>query len=276
MFKTFIKTLACITVFSTSTLIANAADFTIDFAGLKSPGCGSQENYDAGKNCSKSRVIDDEYTSSGSKGSLGGIDVTFWVQHTDQGNDFSDANSFSNANKDGFLTLFNSNIQWDTNDNDLKVGQGNLAIINETACGTKCVKPDDRYIGSNSTDASNPTGTPNGGFVFIQFSQAVNLHSIGLADMENSANQKGSFRFYNSAGVTVQNAGNNWTAMNGAGGNTYTEQSFSFANAITTMVIRMQGSGGFTNLAFSKVPEPTTIALFGFGLLALAFKRRNA
>ena len=60
MFKTFIKTLACITVFSTSTLIANAADFTIDFAGLKSPGCGSQANYDAGKYCSKSTIIDDE------------------------------------------------------------------------------------------------------------------------------------------------------------------------------------------------------------------------
>ncbi|MGJ8694590.1 MAG: hypothetical protein ACSHW0_19200, partial [Thalassotalea sp.] len=261
MLKNILTTLTTVAmVFSAS---VNAADYTISFDESAVHGPTNSENWGT--------IIDNEYTSSGDVGSLGGIDVNFWVQQTAQGNgsiatDYNDASSFNKVNADGFLTLFNSDLTG-TLDPDLQVNEGNLAVIHErnTDCNNAvsggCTNPDDRF----QTNSEDGTDGAKGGFVFIQFSQPVNLHSIDLADIEDTTAQRGSFSFYNAAGVTVKNGTNNWTLMDANGDGSYATQSFGFANAITTMVIRMQGSGGFKNLAFSKVPEPTTLAVFALG-----------
>lgn len=261
-------------VIMSSAFAVNANEYTITFDEdfVVSP-------YQDG-NGNTSTIIDNEYVGTGL---YDGIDVTFWAQHSSQGDgsgvDLNDATTFSNNNADGFLTLFNSEYTGTTADSDLQFvdeDKGNLGIIHEVdvdgngACaGNSCTNPDDRYVFTGTSE-------PNGGFIFIEFSEAVNLHSIDLADMESNANQQGSFAFYNAAGNLVPNAGDNWTDMIAAGENTYSTQSLAFAQNITTMVIRMQGSGGFKNLSFSKVPEPTTLAIFGLGLIALVARRRKA
>ena len=246
--------------------VSAAADtytITFDETGLHSPT--ASENWGT--------IIDNEYGSDNLI-NYGGIDVTFWAQ-TSQSN-FSNSNNFSSNNANLFLTLFNSDATFSTEDPDLIVGQGNLAVIHErnhecSLANNRCNDPDDRYR----------SGSPHGGFVFINFSQAVNLHSIGLADIESGSNQRGKIRFYNSAGATVQNAGSNWTMMDVTGNKGYTTQEFNFASNITYMVLRMQGSGGFKNLTFSStnvVPEPSSFLIFLMSLALLYFghHRKNA
>lgn len=276
--QTLAKVLVPLVILS-SAFSVNANEYTITFddePNVHSPEAGTGNNWGT--------IIDDEYTSAGSVGSVGGVDVDFWVQYTDQNNDFVNGNSFDKNNADGFLTLFNTTYETG-GDDDLVFDEpgedkGNLAIIHERNidCETVdqldgCTNPDDRYHTPANSDWNS---NPNGGFVFVQFSQPVNLHSIDLADMESGASQLGGFRFYDAAGVTVQNGTDNWTMMTteNAGDGSYQTQSFDFAKSVTTMVIRMQGSGGFKNLSFSKVPEPTTLAIFGLGLIALVARRK--
>ena len=112
-------------------------------------------------------------------------------------------------------------------------------------------------------------------FVFIDFSEPVSLKSIGLADIEDGANQRGSFSFYGSAGNMID--GVEMMTVTGNGG--YTTQNFSLSETISYLVIRMQGSGGFKNLSFdtvAKVPEPSTIVLFGLAMLFIYRQKQNA
>lgn len=179
-------------------------------------------------------------------------------------------------------------------DNDLEVGTGNggsytggnIAIIHEESdeyrdcvdtgvdgVADYCENADDRY----------KSGEPHGGFVFVHFSEPVHVHSIDLVDMEDSENQRGSFGFYDDASNLLTN---DMVAMTyDSGVDDMVDGSFgtqTFASnlqnlSITTLVIRMQGSGGFDNIAFSKateVSEPGTLAMFAVGLLGLARLRK--
>ncbi|GLX82663.1 PEP-CTERM sorting domain-containing protein [Thalassotalea eurytherma] len=260
---------------------ANADSYTISFDenGLRSPTDGNNCatcKWKYSKN--KGQIIDEEFTSTGHIGSLGDVDVTFWAQsswaHWGSSDVSADANAFNKTNSDLFLTLFNTDATWVTQDEDLKVDQGNVAVIHERngQCNLNwnggkglCKDPDDRYSGSD----------PHGGFVFIDFSEPVSLKSIGLADIEDGANQRGSFSFYGSAGNMIDDV--EMMTVTGNGG--YTTQNFSLSETISYLVIRMQGSGGFKNLSFdtvAKVPEPSTIVLFGLAMLFIYRQKQNA
>lgn len=265
-------------------LSANADSYTISFDedGLRAPTGANQCTGSCSKKYkyNKGQIIDEEFTSTGHIGSLGGVDVTFWAQTSWDNwgsSDVSgDPNAFDNANSDLFLTLFNTDATWATQDEDLKVGQGNVAIIHERndQCKLKwnngkglCKDPDDRYSGDN----------PHGGFIFVEFSEAVSLKSIDLADMEDGANQRGSFSFYGSAGNMIDGV----EMMTVTGNKGYVTQNFSLSETISYLVIRMQGSGGFKNLSFEKsnvaqVPEPATVALFGLALLLIYRQRATS
>lgn len=275
-----------------------SSTYTIDFndPSFIAPSINKNDN-------KWSQVIDDEYAD----GRFGGINVNFWTSiqtgvNGFNGLDFSKTADDYQNNKNGsfwnapYLVLFNTQRS-STADNDLEVGVqnndgraanytgGNIAIIHEnkdsngrckTTQGTfACKNPDDRYIGGS--------GAPYGGWVFVQFSQPVNLHSINLIDMENRSNQLGTFGFYNAAQSLVGTQAmmpttSNTTHSDGDGG--WLTQNFnSFGQNVTTLVLRMQGSGGFDNLVFSaarNVSEPSTIAamLAGFGLLMFRLKRK--
>lgn len=301
--RTLVKVFAPLVLLTAT--YANADDFTITFdePGLDSNSCW-------GASCpgktNLSDIVDREYQSGafGSKGDFHygddtqGLDVRFWAQTSEEGNqkksvDFDSGRPAHVRNANAWLTLFNSdldssNIKNGGIDSDLLVDKGNVAIIHErnTDChkvnGTKnkCENPDDRYdthfSGGNNSSPANPTGLPNGGFVFVQFSKPVSLHSIDLADIEGSNNQRGSFRFYN-GNTTVLNASQTWTPMNVTGNGGYGTQQFNLSDSITTLVIRMQGSGGFKNIAFSaNVPEPSTLAIFALALFGLVWQRKKA
>lgn len=266
---------------------ANAGSYNISFDenGLRSPAYKANKD----KVVNKGTIIDNEfsddraqwYVDRNKNELVKGVSVDFWVQSQWNGTDFDSANA------DLFLTLFNSNPNnnWNTQDPDLEVGQGNLAIINEHGdCDAGkwggrgyCGDPDDRYDNGQPYEFNNDSfesGTPNGGFVFVHFGQPVNLLSIDLADMESGPNQQGSFAFYNSTGNMLGNT----ELMTHTGNKGYATHNFSIADSISYLVIRMQGSGGFKNLAFNTppskvtVPEPSTAVLF---LIAMAFIYRQ-
>lgn len=286
---------------------SGATQYTIDFDDPNFVAPGSSHGW--GK---WSQVIDDEY----SDGRFGGIDVNFWTSIQTGVNGFNgldfnntyynpvstDNSQNSSSNIAPYLVLFNTALSG-SDDSDLEVGVnngdgyasnytgGNIAIINENWndgssgsewCGADsagqlyCKDPDDRYSGSN--------GAPHGGWVFVNFSQPVNLHSIDLVDMENGSNQLGSFGFYDATQTLMGTQAMTPTTLNttkSSGNGGWLTQTFNSAMNVTTLVLRMQGSGGFDNIVFSavrrNVSEPSTIAimLLSLGLLAFRFKRKS-
>ena len=254
-----------------------------------------------------SQVMDDEYT--GGNG-FGDIEVEFWTSTGDTGapgqydapsvlpdfdakdydeliqDDMISSNGYESA---PYLVLFDTNAS-STKDNDLEVGTsnggsytgGNIAVIHEEASSDRecetingqdyCENADDRYTGE----------TPHGGFVFVHFSEPVHVHSIDLVDIEDEEHQRGSIGFYDNANTLLANGMVEMEYDTGSLGNkTHGTQTFEAGIqnlSITTLVIRMQGSGGFDNIAFSKVTqvsEPGTLAIFAIGLLGLARLRKS-
>jgi len=259
-------------VFSTLLLIsaasfANAGEYTITFdeAGLHTQTV--TENYGT--------VLDDEYAASGID-TVAGVDVTFWAQSS-----WTEGDDVSSSNADLFLTLFNSDLATgETEDDDLLVDQGNIAIIHErngecSVVSNQCTDPDDKH--------EDPINGVHGGFIFIEFSEPVSVHSIGFADIESGTNQLGQFAFIDSAGAFL-----GYQQMDVTGNGGYTEQDTylgetmteaSAGDLISYIVIKMVGSGGINDITFSKaatsVPEPTNIVILMFGLLMMSRLRKS-
>ena len=203
-------------------------------------------------------IIDHEYEAANY---FGDVNVSFWADKT------LDFDMNDNDGTDLFFTLFNSNATFQTEDDDLVVNQGNIGIIHErnSECSlalNRCTDPDDRY----------KNGSPHGGFVFAKFSQAVNLHSILLADIEGSSNQRGEIAFFDSTQQVI----GNWIDMTVTGNGGSAVQNFMPTQNATYMVMRMQGSGGFKNIEFSKavaVPEPAMLGVLVLGLMGIGLLR---
>lgn len=251
-----------------------------------------------------SQVIDDEYVNA-----FDGISVQFWTSASTS--DYSsgaptvfptttgtanyeelitpNANNSAAPNNNGaapYLVLFDTHAEG-TKDPDLQVDTSNIAIIYEEdnpyseckdVAGEKiCKHPDDRYQGSSD---------PHGGFVFVHFSEPVYVHAIDLIDIETGTNQRGSFGFYDNTTNLIDDTNKTMVAMQydsgSMGDGDHGTQTFSTdysSLSITTLVIRMQGSGGFDNIAFSRVnevPEPSSLALFTLGLLGLTRLKKKA
>lgn len=274
LIKSLLKGLST-SILLSAAFFANADEYTITFDESGLHGQTGSGN-DAGN---YGTLLDNEYGAGGIN-TLPGVDITFWAQTSWSRNSFlNGANNLDSSNADLFLTLFNSDQASNANDADLLVDQGNLAIIHErpTECSVannQCIDPDDRYSSSNV----------HGGFMFIQFSQPVSVHSIGLADIESGSDQRGKFAFINSAGDFL-----GYKGMTVTGDGEYTEQDTygnsnqplmsSFGDTISYIVVKMIGSGGINNIKISKtitqVPEPTALAILGVGLLMMGRRRKR-
>lgn len=248
--KFLIKSFFIAGFFSLFSFSAHADDFIITFneAGLQSPTASDN----------RGTIIDNEYGSDNVI-NLGSLDVTFWAQkHYSPG-------TLDSSNADLFLTLFNSNATFATADNDLKVGQGNLVVIQEhsdncSLTDNLCANPDDRANGSS----------PKGGYIFAEFSQPISMHSIGFADIEDGYDNE-TIAFLDDAGTLI----GNWRNMEMTGDNGYKVKHFgdsqiNSGDRISYMILKMKTSGGFDDMKFSttaKIPEPSSIVLFALALL---------
>ena len=261
MLKKLITQSACTTLllssFITSASVVNT--ITFDESNVQGPTSASQ-NF--------ATIIDNEYENTSF---LNGVDVTFWADQQ------FDINNTTSSN-DLFLTLFNTDADWDTQDPDLVVnaGLGNVAVIHErngdcSLSTNSCNDPDDRFV-------NNGTGT-NGGYVFAEFSEEVILHSIGLVDMEGGVNQRGEIAFFDENQQII----GNWIDMDVTGNGGYTNQVFDLDQGFTYLVLNVVGSGGFGDIQFSQaattttppttVPGPSTLVIFVLGLLGLVSRK---
>jgi hypothetical protein len=262
--KSLLKGLSA-SILLSATFFASADEFTITFD-------------DTGM--THGTVLDNQYGVSGISTGLG-IDVTFWAQ-----TDWDDnANSLDSNNWNLYLALFNTDAS-NTRDSDLELGmgKGNVAIVQEntTNCSTgTCTSPDDRYSSTSVRDESDQH-TIRGGFMFVQFSQPVSVHSIGLADIEGDDNQRGQFGFINSAGAFLgyneMNVTGDISKSTGPGYLDQSTPSYSVGDTVSYIVIKLVGSGGINDISISKavasVPEPASLAILSLGLLMMGRFRK--
>lgn len=243
--------------FISSAAVVNTIAFDESEFGIHTPS--ATENYGT--------IIDDEYAAA----NYDGVNVTFWADKA------FDIGNTTSSSDDLFLTVFNTKADFTTLDPDLLVDDtdfGNVAIIHERngdCAANSCLNPDDRYDTSSST---------HGGYVFAKFSEEVILESIGLVDIESGSNQRGEIGFFDANQQLI----GDWISMdvtnNGNDGGS-TTQLFPSSGAFTYLAVHMIGSGGFTNIEFSRaagpnpstVPEPSTLAIFALGVMGLVSRR---
>lgn len=248
-----VYTTLLVSSFISSAAVVNTISF--DEFGIHAPSSAT-ENWGT--------IIDDEYTAANYDGD---INVTFWADKN------LDLDNTASSSDDLFLTLFNTKADFATQDPDLLVDDvniGNAAVIHErngdcNLATNRCEDPDDRYDNSSST---------HGGYVFAQFSEEVILESIGLVDIEGGSNQRGEIGFFDENQQLI----GNWIDMTVTGNGGSTTQLFPSGEGITYLVLHMVGSGGFTDIEFSRantstVPEPSTLAIFALGILGLASRK---
>ncbi|MCB1691142.1 MAG: PEP-CTERM sorting domain-containing protein [Pseudomonadales bacterium] len=202
----------------------------------------------------KGRIIDNEYASQGV--TIRGYNVD---RQADNVGVIFDTNDNWTADPDLEAPFYNVNGQ-----NLGSLNPGNVLIIHEHpwecnywSCGSD---PDD--------EGSQPAG-----YFDIVFDQAVTLNSIDFFDIEG--NEAGnSWR----NAITIQGTGdygNYYTPATG-GDNTWARQYFNLVG-VTSLRIRLAGSGAIDNIDFSSgaVPAPSMLVLFLAGLAGLYARRRR-
>jgi hypothetical protein len=177
---------------------------------------------------------------------------------------------------------FDSENEVGTADPDLERGNGwatgnlapstvldNLLIIqeNDLGCNTDiCSVPDDEF--------SNPAGT-----IELDFRQLKERHStfqFDLVDIEDTTIEAGMIEFFLNGGLVQTFDFADFGPDYGAiwGDNSANRVDLGLVGEFDQILITMGGSGGITNI-ITTIPEPSTLALSGLGLIGIALVGRR-
>lgn len=199
-------------------------------------------------------IVDNEYAAYGV--TFNGVNVDRNVSNLAVAFDTTNQNSRDPDLEAPFYNVVNPSLG--------TANPGNVLIIHEhpsTCDGSTCANPDD--------EGSQPAG-----YFEINFSTGVTLNSLDFFDIEDAENgytANNAIHLFDINGDEIQ-AGNFFTPHTG-GDNTWDRLYFNVAG-VYSMQIGLKGSGAIDNLNFS-VPEPSTIMLFGLGLIGLGLSRRK-
>ena len=143
---------------------------------------------------------------------------------------------------------------------------GNVLIIHENyTCGADtCRNPDD--------EGSRPAGV-----FHLKFDQLVTLHSIDFFDVEvaeNGQTANNAIKLFDAANNEIMP--DSFYTPNTGGDNMWNQLVFDI-DGVKRIELGMGGSGAIDNIAFTVVPVPAAMWLFGSGLIGLvALARRKA
>ena len=171
-----------------------------------------------------------------------------------------------------------------TRDTDLEFGMGwtagnipsderlgNLLIIQENPNG--CLP--DRVCDAPDDEGSRPAGT-----LIFDFDVAVTSFGFDLVDVESLGAEGGSITFFD-GGSSTTIAMTTFLAGFTLGNNSanridpFTVAALPGISQITRVELTLGGSAGVDNVSFEPVPEPSTAALLGLGVAALAARVRS-
>ncbi len=144
---------------------------------------------------------------------------------------------------------------------------GNVLIIHENprSCYYQlfCFNPDD--------EGSRPAG-----YFDIDFGDAVTLNSIDFFDIETEENGNTMNNLISLFDINGDEIFPNTFHTPGTGGdNMWARLDFDVVG-VTSMRIKLHGSGAIDNINFSRVPEPPTLLLLIAGILGLGFIRNRS
>lgn len=199
------------------------------------------------------QIIDDEYALQPATGvtvsavnlSDGPDAAIIFDTNSPTGGDFDLAGPFSSDNP-----LLSDNF-----------APGNVLIIQETNdCNFTtgfCAEPDDE-------------GSQAAGRFEFTFNSAVTLNTLDFFDIEfneNNGHPDSEIHLFDMNGSEIFSG--SFFVPNTNGDNKWNQLDFGNAAGVKRMVIEMKGSGAIDNLAYTAIPVPAAIWLFGTGLLGL-------
>ena len=206
----------------------------------------------------KGTIIDDEYFLSHG--------VTVRGQNMDQS---------SNQYADNVAVIFDSTLSgtedpdlqapfYNTNNNNEILNPGNILIIHES--------PWECSNGINCGNSPDDEGSQPAGYFQIDFDQEVTLNSIDFFDINQGENGGDPNSKITLTGT--QSYSDYYTPFTG-GNNTWDTLNFNVMG-VTSIKIRLKGSGAIDNINYSvtSVPTPSSLILFALGALGLAARRR--
>jgi hypothetical protein len=201
---------------------------------------------------SSGTIIDDEYyLSDGVK--FNGVNVD---RNANNLAVLFDTNNYTGGDSDLAAPFFNNGDLGD-------IRPGNVLIIHEhpyECTQFVCQDPDD--------EGSRPAG-----YFEINFSEAVTLNSIDFFDIEieeNGVSSNNLISLFDSNNVEI--FPNTFYTPNTGGDNQWARLDFA-VSGVSSMKIKLYGSGAIDNISYTKVPEPSTIVNLVLGIMGLTSRK---
>ena len=199
-----------------------------------------------------STIIDNEYYLSDGI-TFNGVNI---AKNADNLAVLFDTNNYTGGDRDLAAPFFN-------NGNLGEISPGNVLIIHENPneCNESiCTNPDDE-------------GNRAAGYFSINFAEAVTLNSIDFFDIEVEEYGISEFNlisFFDSNDNEI--SPNTFYTPDTGGDNQWARLDFG-VSGVSSIKISLYGSGAIDNINYTKVPEPTTLAIFALGIIGLASRR---